>query len=65
LYDDDEIRLSNNTVSIVLSLATQAFRTGELKLALYHMQGIRRIINLRGGLSTFKGNEKLAAEILR
>ncbi|KAI0869327.1 hypothetical protein GGS24DRAFT_479079 [Hypoxylon argillaceum] len=65
LYDDDEIRLSNNTVSVILSLASHAFRTGELELALYHMQGIRRIINLRGGLSTFKGNEKLAAEILR
>ncbi|KAI1125894.1 hypothetical protein F5Y10DRAFT_294276 [Nemania abortiva] len=65
LFDSDEIRLSNNTVSVILSLASQAFRTGELKLALHHMQGIRRIISLRGGLSTFKGNEKLAAEILR
>ncbi|KAJ8133385.1 hypothetical protein O1611_g235 [Lasiodiplodia mahajangana] len=65
LFDGDEIRLSNSTVSVILSLASQAFRTGELKVALHHMQGIRRIINLRGGLRALKGNEKLAAEILR
>ncbi|KAI0530007.1 hypothetical protein GGR58DRAFT_525495 [Xylaria digitata] len=65
LFDDDEIRLSNNTVSVILTLASQAFSTGDLKLALHHMRGIRRIIDLRGGLSTFKGNEKLAAETLR
>ncbi|KAI3333178.1 hypothetical protein F4824DRAFT_491169 [Ustulina deusta] len=65
LFDNDEIRLSNNTVSVVLRLADQAFRAGDLKSALNHIQGIRRIINLRGGLSTFRGSEKLATEILR
>ncbi|KAI0106420.1 hypothetical protein GGR51DRAFT_169168 [Nemania sp. FL0031] len=65
LFDGDEIRLSNNTVSIILSLASQAFRTGELKVALHHMQGLRKIINLRGDLRTFKSNAKLAVEILR
>ncbi|KAI1428122.1 hypothetical protein F5Y12DRAFT_733695 [Xylaria sp. FL1777] len=64
-FDNDEIRLSNNTVNVVLRLAGQAFSTGDLKSATNHMQGIRRIINLRGGLGTFRGNEKLAAETLR
>ncbi|KAI1346760.1 hypothetical protein F5Y01DRAFT_297087 [Xylaria sp. FL0043] len=65
LFDDDEVKLSNNTVNVVLSLAGQAFRSGDLKSAMNHMQGIQRMVNLRGGLSTFRGNEKLAAEVLR
>ncbi|KAI0424454.1 hypothetical protein F5Y09DRAFT_324341 [Xylaria sp. FL1042] len=65
LFDDDEVRLSNNTVNVVLRLAGHAFSAGDLKSAMNHMQGIQRIVNLRGGLSSFRGNEKLAAEILR
>ncbi|KAI0478164.1 hypothetical protein F4859DRAFT_504033 [Xylaria cf. heliscus] len=65
LCDDNENRLSNNTVSIVLSLAGQAFSAGDLKSAVNHIQGVRRMIDLRGGLTSIRGNEKLIAEILR
>ncbi|KAI0435516.1 hypothetical protein F4803DRAFT_328886 [Xylaria telfairii] len=63
--DDNEKRLSNTTISIVLSLAGQAFCAGDLKSAVNHIQGIRKIINLRGGLSSITANEKLITEILR
>ncbi|KAK3940202.1 hypothetical protein QBC46DRAFT_288823, partial [Diplogelasinospora grovesii] len=65
LSGDDDARLSNNTVSIVLGLAGQAFWTGDVRSAINHMEGIRRIVHLRGGLRTFSGNEKLSVEILR
>lgn len=63
--DDNDKRLSNTTISIVLSLAGQAFCAGDLKTAVNHIQGIQRIIHLRGGLSSITGNEKLITEILR
>jgi len=65
LYGNDHARLSNNTVSVVLCFTGQAFWTGDLRSATNHMEGIRKIANLRGGLSTSKDNEKLLVEILR
>ena len=59
------LQLSNNTITIILILASQAFISGDLKTATRHLQGIHTIISLRGSFSIFKGNEKLAAEILR
>ncbi|KAI0401042.1 hypothetical protein F4802DRAFT_446180 [Xylaria palmicola] len=63
--DDGAMQLSNSTVAVILTLAGQAFCTGDLKTAMKHMEGIRRIVGLRGGFGTFKGNEKLVTEILR
>ncbi|MCJ1394402.1 hypothetical protein MMC18_007280, partial [Xylographa bjoerkii] len=65
LYGNNDSQLSNNTVSVVLSLAGHAFWTGDLKSATNHMEGMRKIANLRGGLNIFRDNEKLLAEILR
>ncbi|TRX87769.1 hypothetical protein FHL15_011344 [Xylaria flabelliformis] len=65
LCDDNDIRLSNNTISIVLSFAGQAFSSGDLKSAINHLQGIQKIVDLRGGFSSIIGNEKLINEILR
>jgi hypothetical protein len=65
LYGNDDARLSNNTVSVVLSLAGYAFWTGDVRSARNHMEGMRKIASLRGGMSTFRDNEKLLAEILR
>ncbi|RYC59651.1 hypothetical protein CHU98_g6555 [Xylaria longipes] len=65
LCDDDDIRLSNNTISAVLSLAGQAFHSGDLKSAVNHIQGIRRMVDLRGGFSSITTNEKLIAEVSR
>ena len=65
LYGNDDARLSNNTVSVVLGLAGHAFWTGDSRSATNHLEGMRKIVNLRGGLNTFRDNEKLLVEILR
>ncbi|KAH9909559.1 hypothetical protein F4778DRAFT_4419 [Xylariomycetidae sp. FL2044] len=65
LSDDDSLRLSNNTIAVVFGLAAQAFVNGDSRSAIHHMEGISRIVSLRGGLSALAGNEKLATEILR
>ncbi|KAI1300918.1 hypothetical protein F5Y03DRAFT_221833 [Xylaria venustula] len=65
LLDGDDTQLSNNTLTVILCLAGHAFRTGDSELAVHHLQGIRRIIGLRGGLNSLRGNQKLANEVLR
>jgi hypothetical protein len=65
LYDDNEVRLSNNTVAAVLGLAGHAYWTGDSKSATHHMEGLCKMVNLRGGVTTFRDNVKLLAEILR
>ncbi|KAF4632202.1 hypothetical protein G7Y89_g5924 [Cudoniella acicularis] len=66
--DDDQARLSNTTVAAVMSLAGHAYFTGDSKSARHHMEGLRKIINLRGGVTTFRNighNAKLLVEMLR
>jgi hypothetical protein len=65
LYGDDEVRLSNNTVSAVLGLAGHAFWTGDSKSATHHLEGLCKIVGLRGGVTTFRDNAKLLVEIFR
>ncbi|KUI73929.1 hypothetical protein VM1G_09628 [Cytospora mali] len=65
LNGTDQARLSNNTVSVILGLAGQAFWMGDLRSAMNHMEGLRRIVDLRGGLVSIRNNEKLLTELLR
>jgi hypothetical protein len=65
LYGDDDVRLSNNTVSAVLSLAGHAFWTGDSKSAMHHLEGLCKIVILRGGVTAFRDNAKLLVEIFR
>lgn len=65
LHGGDDARLSNNTVSVILGLTGQTFWMGDLRSAANHMDGMRKIVHLRGGLHTFRDNQKLLAEILR
>ncbi|KUI58295.1 hypothetical protein VP1G_05607 [Cytospora mali] len=65
LNGTDQARLSNNTISVILGLAGQAFWMGDLRSAMNHMEGLRRIVDLKGGLSSIRNNEKLLTELLR
>ncbi|KAJ8098755.1 hypothetical protein POJ06DRAFT_141415 [Lipomyces tetrasporus] len=62
---DDEVKVSNITASVVLALAVHAHIMGEREAAEYHMAGLRKIVNLRGGVTTFRDNGKLLIELLR
>ncbi|KAI0146158.1 hypothetical protein GGR57DRAFT_479644 [Xylariaceae sp. FL1272] len=65
LVDDDDLRLSDYTLNVVLSLTGQAFASGDVKSASNHMEGVARMVDLRGGWPTFQGIEKLALELIR
>lgn len=61
---DDTMKLSDTTMSIVLKLATTAHFEGDSRIAKQHMKGLRKMVDLRGGLAAFKRNS-LLAEMLR
>ena len=65
LHENDEAKLSFTTAAAVMALAGQALWTGNSVSAQHHMEGLSRIVSLRGGVATFKENPKLLIEILR
>ena len=61
---DEEVKVSNSTVRVVLLLTVGAYMMGEYETAKYHMKGLCKMISLRGGLVTIT-SKKLMMEILR
>ncbi|KAK4941949.1 hypothetical protein LTR10_018279 [Elasticomyces elasticus] len=64
LGPDDEIKLSDTTIGTVLKLASHAHFEGDYQASKQHMEGLRKMVDLRGGLPVFTGN-KLLVEMLR
>jgi hypothetical protein len=64
LGDDDEDKISDGTMSVVLKLAGTAHFEGDYQTAKHHMDGLRNMVDLRGGLDVFKGKQ-LHMEMLR
>lgn len=62
--DDEEAKTTDATIGVVLKLAIAAHFSGEHQAAKQHMEGIRKMVDCRGGLGTFKGSE-LSSEMLR
>jgi hypothetical protein len=65
LLEEEQAKFSDSTVLVVLTLAMIAHHIGEYKSAKHHLEGLRKIVNLRGGLDSFRHNSKLLIEILR
>lgn len=57
--------VSNPTILIVLTLAHVAHLTGDHIAAEQHLEGLCKIINLRGGIAAFQNTTKLLTELLR
>ncbi|RYP61966.1 hypothetical protein DL770_009667 [Monosporascus sp. CRB-9-2] len=51
--------------TVVLTLAAHAHFLGHSESATHHLQGLQKIIRLRGGITAFRDNAKLLVEILR
>ncbi|KAF3153699.1 hypothetical protein TWF225_010666 [Orbilia oligospora] len=65
ITSDKGLLFSDSTLFLVLSLALHAHTTGDGATARNHMKGLRKIVGMRGGIRTFRHNEKLLMEILR
>ena len=66
LGDGDEVlKLSDSTIMVVLILACHAHRLGQYRIARNHMIGLRKIVDLRGGIEALQTNTKLLIEMFR
>ena len=63
--DDEEAKISDATIGVVLKLAGAAQFGGHFGIAQQHMHGLWEMTNLRGGLRVFQDNPKLLVEIWR
>jgi hypothetical protein len=64
LGEDDDKKVSDSTIGIVLKLAVAAHFIGDYQVFKQHMEGLRKMVDLRGGLDVFKGKQVLV-EMLR
>ena len=63
--NDDEAKISCTTTAAIMGLTGHALLSGNTESARHHMEGLSRIVRLRGGADSFKENPKLLIEILR
>ncbi|KAL5089488.1 hypothetical protein Trisim1_005184 [Trichoderma cf. simile WF8] len=61
----EEVKISDPTILVVLALAGHAHMINDYETAKTHIDGLRRIVQLRGGLSTFSYHPKLSIELLK
>jgi hypothetical protein len=61
----DQSKLSDSTVRVVLALVFRAHVRGEQEALRNHLDGLKNLVNLRGGIQSFKVNVKLLIEVHR
>ncbi|KAJ9412500.1 hypothetical protein QL093DRAFT_2570573 [Fusarium oxysporum] len=64
LGEDEELKVSDSTISVVLKLAEAAHFDGGYQISKQHMQGLRKMVDLRGSIYVFRG-KALEVGILR
>lgn len=63
--DDEEAKISDATIGVVLKLASAAQFGGHAEIAQQHMYGLWQMMNLRGGVRVYQDNPKLLVETWR
>ncbi|TKA65943.1 hypothetical protein B0A55_09457 [Friedmanniomyces simplex] len=61
---DGKLKTTDATIGVVLKLATSAHFAGDLEAERQHMIGVRKMVDIRGGLDAFRDNH-LLFEMLR
>ncbi|KPM42814.1 hypothetical protein AK830_g3727 [Neonectria ditissima] len=64
LGGNDEAKVSDSTIGVVVKLASAAHFNGDYEAAKRHMEGLRKMVELRGGIEALQGKQ-LFVEILR
>lgn len=64
LEGDEATKISDSTISMVLKLASIAHFERNQETSRVHMDGVRKMVNLRGGLKAIQ-DERLLREIMR
>lgn len=63
--EDDMVKLSDQTMMVIMVLAIHSTLTGQYDTAVNHLKGVRKIVDLRGGVAGLRSNTKLLLEIFR
>lgn len=61
--DDDILKISDPTVSVVAKLESATHMNGEHLTARKQMEGLRRMLDLRGGIQTFLKTDLLVGMV--
>jgi ABC-type uncharacterized transport system permease subunit len=61
----EQIKFSDSTVLVIICLTMHAHFTDDYETAKQHMEGLRKIPNLRGSLAGLSYNSKLVMEVLK
>lgn len=62
---DDGLRTSDQTMMAIMVLAIQSYLLGHAETAMSHLKGVRRIVDLRGGVVALRSSPKLLLEMFR
>jgi hypothetical protein len=62
--DDEKAKVTDSTIAAVTKLASAAHFSGDSTASKQHVEGIRRMVDLRGGLKSLK-HSHLCVEIMR
>ncbi|KAM7187329.1 hypothetical protein V8F33_011319 [Rhypophila sp. PSN 637] len=62
---EQEEALSDDTICAILCIATTAREFGDYVAAFLHMSGLRKIVDLRGGITGLRGSGKLLIDLFR
>lgn len=62
---DADLSLTDSTVAVIISLCMASSITNNYKAMAAHSVGLRKIVNLRGGLDNFRRNPTLLIGIAR
>ena len=63
--EDEEAKFSDATIFVVICLAAHAHFSNDYDSAKHHIEGLRKIVDLRGGLNAFSYVPKLAIELMK
>ncbi len=62
---DEEIKFSDATILVVIALAIHARMIGDYESVKHHLDGLCKIVTLRGGIAGMSHNTKLVMEIVK
>ncbi|KAK4948641.1 hypothetical protein LTR10_012645 [Elasticomyces elasticus] len=63
--EEDKISVTDPTILVVLYLTLHAHFMVDCKTAKHHMSGLRKLVDMRGGLMAFNYNTKMVIELLK
>lgn len=62
--EDTSLAMQDGTLNSVITLATIEFGKGNIDIAEMHVNGVKRLVDLRGGISSVRQTSPLTARMV-